>query len=146
MAVHARKAPEASSTLLKMHRLYMTQPPHDASLYNVLSVSPNATVAEISKSYRKLTRLYHSDKKRLSHLSEEELQERLQQVRQAYEVLKDDSTRLPFHRFGLLDTGVAAFLLTGGQVGSAILPNPEQNRLLQLMGYSNAKATHQQVG
>jgi len=148
LAVHARKIPEASSTLLKMHKLYLMQPPHDKSLYNALSVSPNATAAEITKSFRKLSRKYHPDKYRQHsvHLTEEERQERLQQVREAYEVLKDDTTRLPYHKFGLLDTGMAAFLLTGGKVGTAILPTPQQERLLQLMGYSNAKTSHQQVG
>lgn len=147
--MQARKgAPEASSTLLKMHRLYMMQPPHDASLYNILAVSPNATVAEITRSFRKLSRKYHPDKRaqhHSSHLTEEERQERLHQVREAYEVLKDDTTRLPYHRFGLMDTSLAAFLLTGGQVGGNIQPSPQQERLLQMMGYSNAKTSHQQV-
>ena len=87
-----RGPPDASSTLLKMHRLYMMQPPHDASLYTVLRVSPNATVAEITKSFRKLTRELHPDKAEHSRMSEKEREQRLQQVRQAYEVLKDDAT------------------------------------------------------
>jgi curved DNA-binding protein CbpA len=146
VAVHARRPPEASSTLLKMHRLYTMHPPHDASLYNILRVSPNATVAEITKSFRKRTRELHPDKARHynSDMSEEERADELEQVREAYEVLKDDATRLPYHRFGLLDTGMAAFLLTGGKMGNAI-PSPEQNKLLEWMGYSNPKTTHQQV-
>ena len=145
MVVHARRTPEASSTLLKMHRLYMMQPPHDASLYNILRVSPNATVAEITKSFRQRTRELHPDKARHhSNMSEEECQDKLEQVREAYEVLKDDATRLLYHRFGLLDTSMAAFVLTGGKTGNAI-PSPEQTKLLEWMGYSNPKATHQQV-
>jgi DnaJ-class molecular chaperone len=77
-------------------------------------------------------------------VSEEERQDKLEQVREAYEVLKDDATRLLYHRFGLLDTGMAAFLLTGGRTGNAI-PSLEQNKLLEWMGYSNPKSTHQQV-
>lgn len=145
--VAARKTPEVSSTLLKMHRLYMMQPPHDDSLYNILNVPPNATVAEITKSFRKLSRQYHPDKKKhSSSLSNEERQERLHQVREAYEVLKDDTTRLPYHKFGLLDSGAtAAFMLTGGRAGKNIVPSPQQEKLLQWMGYSNARTTHDQV-
>lgn len=144
-ASHARRTPEASSTLLKMHRLYTMHPPHDASLYNILRVSPNATVAEITKSFRKRTRDLHPDKARhCSHMSEEERTDELEQVREAYEVLNNDATRLPYHRFGLLDTGMAAFILTGGKMGNAI-PSPEQSKLLEWMGYSNPHTTHQQV-
>jgi hypothetical protein len=150
LMVHAKKTPEASSTLLKMHRLYMSQPPHDDSLYNILSVSPNATQAEITKSYRRLTRALHPDKhhhlRHSSHFTQHEREERLQQVQEAYEVLKDDSTRLPYHRFGLLDTSFAAFLLTGGRVqGTTISPSQDQERLLQMMGFYHTKQTHQQV-
>jgi curved DNA-binding protein CbpA len=151
LMVHAKKTPEASSTLLKMHRLYMSQPPHDDSLYNILSVSPNATQAEITKSYRRLTRDLHPDKHHLprrhsSHVTQQEREERLQRVQEAYEVLKDDSTRLPYHRFGLLDTSFAAFLLTGGRVqGTTISPSQDQERLLQMMGFYNTKQNHQQV-
>lgn len=148
LLVHAKKTPEASSTLLKMHRLYMSQPPHDASLYNILAVSPNATQAEITKSYRRLTRALHPDKHhpRHYHFTQQECEERLKQVQQAFEVLKDDSTRLPYHRFGLLDTNMAAFLLTGGKVGTtSISPSPDQERLLQLMGFSSTKQSHSQV-
>jgi curved DNA-binding protein CbpA len=149
LMVHAKKTPEASSTLLKMHRLYMSQPPHDDSLYNILSVSPNATQAEITKSYRRLTRALHPDKhhpRHSSHFTQQEREERLQQVQEAYEVLKDDSTRLPYHRFGLLDTSFAAFLLTGGRVqGTTISPSQDQERLLQMMGFYHTKQTHQQV-
>jgi curved DNA-binding protein CbpA len=145
LVVHARRTPEASSTLLKMHRLYMMQPPHDTSLYNILRVSPNATVAEITKSFRQRTRELHPDKSRhYSNVSEEERQDKLEQVREAYEVLKDDATRLLYHRFGLLDTSMAAFVLTGGKTGNAI-PSPEQTKLLEWMGYSNPRTTHQQV-
>jgi hypothetical protein len=48
--------------LLKMHELYTRQPPHDTSLYDLLEVSPNATNAEIAKSYRQITRRLHPDK------------------------------------------------------------------------------------
>jgi hypothetical protein len=131
--------PEASSTLLKMHRYYTDHPPHDYSLYHTLNVHPNATLHEITKSYRRLTRVLHPDKQAGDSLSsDDDREEGLQQVREAYEVLKDDSTRLPYHRFGLIDTDVAAFLLTGGTVGTPASfagMSIEQQRLLQWMGY-----------
>ena len=119
-----QRLPEPSSTLLKMQRIYSREPPHDTSLYDTLHVAPNATVAEISKAYRYLSRELHPDKRRqywkrkqrrrkeelstgtandmtkvLSEESEEESEEatdadeELERVRQAYDVLKEDTTR-----------------------------------------------------
>ena len=134
------KVPDASSTLLRMHRLYLQQPPHDTTLYNVLRVSPNATAAEITKSYRRLSRKYHPDKKRLLQQktagnSEEDLLER---VREAYEILKDDSTRLPYHRYGLVDTAHALILLTKKRRNSNSAVDPSLTELLRLMGYDES--------
>jgi len=126
------KAPEASSTLLKMHRLYIQQPPHDRSLYDVLGVSPNATAHEITKNYRRLSRKLHPDKQK----GEDATKERLESVREAYEVLKDDTTRLPYHRYGLLDTADAVLLLTGKGRG-----DPAFGELLRLMGYTENETT-----
>lgn len=135
--VTAKRLPEASSTLLNMHKQYISQPPHDPTLYNILQVSPNATLAHIKKSYRKLSRKYHPDK-----ISDAE--EKLQSIRQAYEVLKDDNTRLPYHKYGLVDTSIAVVLLMGpGKIlKHAIADNPLQNELLQLMGYDALAATN----
>lgn len=107
------KTPDVSSTILKMHQLYLNQPPHDTSLYETLQVSPNATTAQISQSYRRLSRKYHPDKQLTSPINEKEAAEKLQQVRQAYEILKDDSTRLPYHQYGFTDPKVALLLLIG---------------------------------
>lgn len=135
--VTAKKLPEASSTLLNMHKQYISQPPHDPTLYKILQVSPNATLAQITKSYRILSRKYHPDK-----ISDAE--ETLQSIRQAYEVLKDDNTRLPYHKFGLVDTSIAVVLLMGpGKIlKHSIADNPLQNELLQLMGYDALAATN----
>ncbi|CAJ1949458.1 unnamed protein product [Cylindrotheca closterium] len=107
------KTPEASSTALKMHQLYLNQPPHDSSLYETLQVSPNATTAQIAQSYRRLSRKYHPDKQVKSSSTNEDAAQGLKQVRQAYEILKDDSTRLPYHRYGFTDPKVALLLLIG---------------------------------
>lgn len=135
--VTAKKLPDASSTLLNMHKQYVSQPPHDPTLYKTLQVSPNATLAQITKSYRTLSRKYHPDK-----ISDAE--EKLQSIRQAYEVLKDDSTRLPYHKYGLVDTSIAVVLLMGpGKIlKHPIADNHLQNELLQLMGYDALAATN----
>lgn len=112
--------PDPSSTLLKMQRIYNREPPHDTSLYDALHVVPNATVAEITKAYRHLSRELHPDKRRhywnakkrrkrktsteVAWEEEEgeddeesesgsDADEELERVRQAYDVLKEDGTR-----------------------------------------------------
>ena len=157
MFAQASRLPEASSTLLRMHRLYTQQPPHDSVLYDTLQVNPNATAAEITKSYRRLSRKYHPDKRRRTRKSkassttssstsstategsrdndendEQDEQQQLERIREAYEVLKEDSARLPYHRYGLVDTGHALVLLTG-RTGSAT--DPQLSELLRMMGY-----------
>ena len=48
-----------------MHRLYSRQPPHDASLYDLLGVAPNCTLREVQAAYRKRSREYHPDQARV---------------------------------------------------------------------------------
>ena len=50
-----------ATTALKMHKLYVGQPPHDTSLYDLLGVAGNATLNEIQKAYRKKSREYHPE-------------------------------------------------------------------------------------
>jgi curved DNA-binding protein CbpA len=122
--------------LLKMHELYIRQPPHDTSLYDLLEVSPNATYAEIAKSYRQITRRLHPDKvgrrrrkKGGGHNAvvgtdnpndnddNGRPDQLLARVRAAYEILKHDSRRLPYHRHGLLNPMDAVYILTGKNSG-----------------------------
>lgn len=141
VGIRAEKVPEVSSTLLRMHRLYMQQPPHDTTLYDVLQVSPNATAAQIKKSYRKLSRIYHPDKQRRNNNDSDDQEDRAEteqqyeRMREAYEVLKEDQTRLPYHRYGLVDTVHAVYLLTG-RFQDAVDRDPNLTELLHLMGYS----------
>ncbi|KAL3940801.1 MAG: hypothetical protein SGBAC_004717 [Bacillariaceae sp.] len=96
-----------------MHQLYLNQRPHDSSLYETLQVSPNATSAQISQSYRRMSRKYHPDKQAKLSTNSEDSAQKLQEVRQAYEILKDDATRLPYHQYGFTDPKVALLLLIG---------------------------------
>lgn len=73
-------------------------------------------------------------------LEEEECENQLARLREAYEVLKEDQTRLPYHKYGLVDTDTAAELPTGGsgrygQQSNNQQHSPEQDTLLRLMGY-----------
>ncbi|KAL7552328.1 hypothetical protein ACHAWF_015563 [Thalassiosira exigua] len=43
-------------------RRYYARPPHDSRLYDVLRVRPDATLVEIQKSWRRLSREWHPDK------------------------------------------------------------------------------------
>lgn len=130
------RTPEPSSTLLQLHRLYLQQPPHDRTLYDRLNVSPNATAAAIRKNYRELSRKYHPDKQR-DPSAKQATRAQLELVRQAYEVLKDDRSRLPYHRYGLLDIRQAVILLTGQNHQG--VDDPSIQALLQLMGYPIVK-------
>ena len=134
--VMARTIPEATSTLLKMHKLYQQQAPHDTALYDALEVAPNATSAQISHSYRSLSRRYHPDKS-------PDREDKLRAVQNAYSVLKEDASRMPYHQYGLTEVSDAAFLLTGARSPKAL--SPDQEKLLRLMGYlPNQKLSYEE--
>jgi len=117
---NAKKAPELFSTALKLHRAYTASPPHDTDLYDIMGVSPNATLAEITKSYRILSRKYHPDKQRRNsepqNQNHKHSEQKLQQIQKAYETLSDDSKRLPYHRYGWSIPILLLFLLLGPRV------------------------------
>ncbi len=101
------------SQLLKMQRFYSRENPHDNRLYTTLGVLSNATASDITKAYRLRSRELHPDKR--SHFSKSQndaplnedgnaavgpdLDEELELVRQAYDILKDDRTRCGFTHF-----------------------------------------------
>jgi len=141
------------NTLLKLTKSF-SEPPHTTALYDALQVLPNATSMEIIKQYRRLSRVYHPDKRRGG---EENNDNKLENVRRAYEVLKDDGSRLLYHKFGIASFGddekrseaskgssashYACLLLTGVLTGDAGTKNTDvedieaQRQLLRLMGY-----------
>lgn len=157
----------SSSALLHLHRQYVRHPPHDTTLYDVLHVSPNATAAEIQKSYRTLSRRLHPDKQKRqqSHPHQSNNNNNisnnnkilLERVRQAYEVLNNDRTRLPYHRHGLIRANDVVQVLTGKRSGvggttasataTTISGGTEEedsaalNELLRLMGFDTSPTT-----
>ena len=126
-----------------MHKAYTTFPPHDTDLYDIMQVHPNATLGQITKSYRDLSRRYHPDKQVRrrqqqpvqNSQGEDNSKQRLQRLQTAYEILSDDSKRLPYHRYGLVDPNLAATLLLGPRV------SPENYfQLLQQQQHSHLRS------
>ena len=152
--------------LLLPNNLY-TSTAHNTELYDELDVPTNATLLQIQKSHRRLSRDWHPDKiavrrrklqrqqqqRQSSARTEDDLEEyarnKLQRIATAYEILGDDHSRLLYHRYGLRGgTEAALHLLTGRQATNG---NPleapsevssEQSALLQLMGYSSTPQNH----
>jgi hypothetical protein len=131
----AAKSNTPASTALQLHKLYTQSPPHDKRLYDVLQVSPNATAAQITKSYRRLALQHHPDKISSNDSGARDV---LDEVQQAYGILKEDATRLPYHQYGLTDPNVAVLLLLGPQKSTNhLLDDSIHHELLQLMGYDD---------
>ncbi len=64
--------------------------------YKVLEVSKNASEDEIKKSYRKLAREYHPDRKP----DDKQAEEKFKQIQQAYDVLGDAEKRKKYDLYG----------------------------------------------
>ena len=58
--------------------------------YKILEVSPNATLGEIKRSYRRLARQYHPD------LNQKALDSHIKRLNEAYEVLRDPLKRAAY--------------------------------------------------
>lgn len=63
--------------------------------YEVLGVDRDASKQDIRRAYRKLARKYHPDVNKA-----EDAEERFKEIKEAYEVLKDDQKRAQYDRFG----------------------------------------------
>ena len=66
--------------------------------YEVLGVGKDASEDEIKKSYRKLARQYHPDVNKAA-----DAESKFKEVKEAYDVLSDDSKRSTYDRFGHVD-------------------------------------------
>lgn len=127
-ARRADSSPDISSMHLQIHKIYATNPPHDTKLYDILQTTSYATAAQITSSYRRLSRQYHPDKGNQP--------DKLQELLDAYDILKSDSTRLPYHQYGLSDPSIAVAVLLGPHhQQSQHLLDDAHRELLQLMGY-----------
>ena len=63
--------------------------------YQILGVPRDASAADIKKSYRQLARKYHPDRNK-----EASAEDKLKEVNEAYEVLKDEQKRKAYDQFG----------------------------------------------
>src|SRR3954469_22412256 len=67
-----------------------------ADFYSVLGVPRTASDDEIKKAYRKLAMTYHPDRNNGS----KEAEERVKEITEAYDVLRDPQKRAAFDRYG----------------------------------------------
>ena len=63
--------------------------------YEVLGIDKDASKEEIKKAYRKLARKYHPDVNK-----ETDAEDKFKEVKEAYEVLRDDQKRAQYDQFG----------------------------------------------
>lgn len=71
-------------------------------LYKLLGVSKHATVAEITKAHKKLCMKYHPDRVSGGAAAIKATTEKMAQINQARDVLKDDEMRAYYNRTGLI--------------------------------------------
>lgn len=78
----------------------------EVDLYAVLTLTNDASVDDIKKSYRKLALLYHPDKHaNASEESKEETSTKFQQIGFAYAVLSDEKRKARYDSTGKTDEG-----------------------------------------
>lgn len=93
--VEAKEA-RSSSRGPKVVRRDSTKAVADTEFYDILKVLPDATQAEIRKSYYRLALESHPDK----HTDDPEAKEKFQKIGEAYQVLGDEGRRDQYDRFG----------------------------------------------
>lgn len=83
--------------------------------YEILGVNKNSTDDEIKKAYRKLARKYHPD---LNRDDPKAAEEKMKEINEAYDVLKDKDKRAQYDQFGFIDPNAAYGQGGGGFTGN----------------------------
>lgn len=73
------------------------EPPHNATLYDVLEVSPHASPEVIKAAYRQLALKYHPDRQPTAQ-ARIHAEERMKQINAAYAILSDPARRREYDR------------------------------------------------
>lgn len=103
-AAEAPKAPES---------LALSEEEEDKTHYEVLGVGVKATTVEVTKSYHKLSRIYHPDK----NPDNPSATKKFQRIAEAYQVLTDEAKR---QQYDLSQASMGAFGIKGGQDENAV--------------------------
>lgn len=82
----------------QQHQQPRSKPAND--YYKILGVDPKANQAEIKKAYREKMRQNHPDKIKGSELTDEEIENKVAEINNAYEVLSDQEQRDRYDRHG----------------------------------------------
>ena len=85
--------------------------------YEVLGVTKNSTDDEIKKAYRKLARKYHPD---LNRDNPKVAEEKMKEINEAYDVLKDKDKRAQYDQFGHAAFGGGGYGGGGGGFNGGI--------------------------
>mmetsp|Transcript_31545 Transcript_31545/g.65890 ORF Transcript_31545/g.65890 Transcript_31545/m.65890 type:complete len:751 (-) Transcript_31545:249-2501(-) len=126
--------PAASSS----RRFYAMYEDHDPtakrhrSLYHVLGISREATMAEIKQAFRQLAKQYHPDAVQSSHNNDNDSQDkdditrRFQEINQAYQILSDPEARRRYdmETSTVLGSGKVPFSRTSATSGSSAAQPP----------------------
>ncbi len=98
--------------------------------YGLLNLHPSASVIEIRRAYRELSKLYHPD---TTQLPPEEAKEKFQKLNEAYAVLANPQTRLMYdlqigyYRWNVLQTPYHPPIPSSSQLDSNVQYNPRKS-------------------
>lgn len=115
------------------HQQQRQQPQHDPAkdYYKVLDIPRDADEKTIKKGYRTQTLKYHPDKYKGGDLSEKQIEAKMQEINEAYEVLSDPKTKESY------DRGDNQQQPHGGQQGSNMNFQFDQNFMANFMRDGN---------
>lgn len=82
----------------QQQRQQQTQFDRAKDYYKILDISPDADERSVKKAYRTQTLKYHPDKYKGGEMSESEMEAKMQEINEAYEILSDAAARADYDR------------------------------------------------